>query len=272
MAEKHRAGVEIMSDSKSSRAAGDEQLLSQSGVSALLRGALLRLLESRPEDPVGFLAEHFAHLSSEAEDGASERQSVSRALWHLSLAHHSHRSAFNNNVRVAYELLTQGVPRRLNAGGVRGRLYSEMLRCLCSEGGLSGSTAAPLLRRVQSHDYESVPFELFRQGVLTCAVFADYIRKSQCLYAAVASAPDRPAERTLCHAVLSTLRDALETADGVDVARYLEASAKISPAKVAQAMAEVQPRAQRHDGPTMDAQEFEDAAAALFIARVQTIT
>ncbi|XP_073705832.1 tubulin polyglutamylase complex subunit 1-like [Garra rufa] len=147
-----------------------------------------------------------------------------------------------------------------------------MLRCLCSEGGLSGSTAAPLLRRIQSHDYEAVPFELFRQGVLTCAVFADYIRKSQCLYAAVASAPDRPAERTLCQAVLSTLREALETADGTDVARYLEASAKISPAKVAQAMAEVHPRAQRQDGPTMDAQEFEDAAAALFIARVRIVT
>lgn len=168
---------------------------------------------------------------------------------------------------MAFELLTQGVPR-----GLSGRLYSEMLRCLCSEGGLSGSTAAPLLRRIQSHDYESVPFQLFRQGVLTCAVFADYIRKSQCLYAAVASAPDRPAERTLCQAVLSTLREALEAADGTDVARYLEASAKISPAKVAQAMAEVHSGAQRQDGPTMDAQEFEDAAAALFIARVRTVT
>ncbi|RXN25291.1 tubulin polyglutamylase complex subunit 1 [Labeo rohita] len=234
-----------MSDSKSAAADGDQEFLSQAGVSALLRGALLKLLESRPEDPVGFLAEHFGHLSS----------------------------AFNNNVRVAYELLTQGVPCRVSGGGgVRGRLYSEMLRCLCSEGGLSGSTAAPLLRRIQSHDYEAVPFELFRQGVLTCAVFADYIRKSQCLYAAVASAPDRPAERTLCQAVLSTLREALETADGTDVARYLEASAKISPAKVAQAMAEVHPRAQLPDGPTMDAQEFEDAAAALFIARVRIVT
>ncbi|KAK2900369.1 hypothetical protein QQF64_015734 [Cirrhinus molitorella] len=271
MAEKRRVGVEIMCDSKSAKADGDKEFLSQTGVSALLRGALLKLLESRPEDPVGFLAEHFGHLSSEADDGGAEHQSVSRALWHLSLAHHSQRSAFNNNVRVAYELLTQGVPRRLS-GGVHGRLYSEMLRCLCSEGGLSGSTAAPLLRRIQSHDYEAVPFELFRQGVLTCAVFADYIRKSQCLYAAVASAPDRPAERTLCQAVLSTLREALETADGTDVARYLEASAKISPAKVAQAMAEAHPRAQRQDGPTMDAQEFEDAAAALFIARVRIVT
>ncbi|KAF4117903.1 tubulin polyglutamylase complex subunit 1 [Onychostoma macrolepis] len=255
-------------DSKSPKSDSDAEFVCQPEVSALLRGALLELLQSRPEDPVGFLAEHFAHLSAEAEDGAAEHRSVSRALWHLSLAHHSHRSAFNSNVRVAYELLACGP----SGGGVRGRLYSEMLRSLCSEGGLSGSTAAPLLRRIQSHDYECVPFQLFRQGVLTCAVFADYIRKSQCLYAAVASAPDRPAQRTLCQAVLSTLRDALDTADRTDAARYLEASAKISPAKVAQAMAEVHPPAQRRDGPTMDAQEFEDAAAALFIARVRTVT
>lgn len=92
MAEKRRAGVVIMSDSKSAAADGDQEFLSQAGVSALLRGALLKLLESRPEDPVGFLAEHFGHLSSEADDGGAEHQSVSRALWHLSLAHHSQRS------------------------------------------------------------------------------------------------------------------------------------------------------------------------------------
>ncbi|XP_043076585.1 tubulin polyglutamylase complex subunit 1 [Puntigrus tetrazona] len=272
MAEKRRAGDVIAADAKSPKADADAEFVCQPEVGALLGGALLELLRSRPDDPVGFLAEHFAHLSAEAEDGAPEPRSVSRALWVLSLAHHSHRSAFNSNVRVAFELLASGGGGGGGGGGVRGRLYSEVLRSLCSEGGLSLSTAAPLLRRVQSHDYERVPFQLFRQGVLTCAVFADYIRKSQCLYAAVASAPDRPAQRTLCQAVLSTLREALDTADRSDAARYLEASAKISPAKVAQAMAEVHPPGQRRDGPTMDAQEFEDAAAALFIARVRTVT
>ncbi|XP_067309465.1 tubulin polyglutamylase complex subunit 1-like [Pseudorasbora parva] len=272
MAEKRRAGV-AMSDAASGSCERDGAFVCEAGASALLRVALLKLLESRPEDPVGFLAEHFAHahLSAEADDGGAEPQAVSRALWNLSLAHHSQRSAFNNNIRVAYDLLTECGRRQRGTGGVRGRLYTEMLRCLCSEGGLSGSTAAPLLRRIQCRDYESAPFELFRQGVLTCAVFADYIRTSQCLYAAVASAPDRPAERALCRAVLATLRDALETADGADVARYLEASAKISPVKVAQAMAEAHPGKQP-DGLTMDAQEFEDAAAALFIARVRMVT
>lgn len=267
MSEKRRAGVAV-SGSGSSSGSGceaDQEFVSRAGVSALLAGALLRLLDCRSGDPLGFLAEHFAHLSAEAEDVGAEQRSLSRALWMLSLQHHSQRSAFNSSVRVSYDLLCQ-----CGAGGVGGRLYTETLQSLCSEGGLSASTAAPLLLRLQCREHETVPFELYRQAVLTCAVFADYIRKSQCLYAAVASAPDRPAQRTLCCAVLETLREALETADGPDTARYLEASAKISPAKVAQAMAEA--HAQTQDGETMDAQEFEDAAAALFIARVRTVT
>ncbi|KAK7163796.1 hypothetical protein R3I93_007768 [Phoxinus phoxinus] len=264
MAEKRRAGVAMSGSCEL-----DGAFACESGVSALLGSSLFTLLESRPRDPVGFLAEHFAHLSAQDDDAGPEHQAVSRALWNLSLAHHSQRSAFNSNTRTAFDLLTRD--RGAGVVGVRGRLYTEMLRCLCSEGGLSGSTAAPLLRRVQCHDHESVPFELFRQGVLTCAVFSDYIRASQCLYGSVASASDRPAERALGQAVLETLREALETADGDDVGRYLEASAKISPGEVAKAMAEAHPGNQR-ENPVMDAQEFEDAAAALFIARVRMVT
>lgn len=267
MSEKRRAGVLVSGSSSSSGCEADQEFVSRSGVSALLAGALLRLLDCRSGDPLGFLAEHFAHLSAEAEEGGAEQRSLSRALWMLSLQHHSQRSAFNSSVRVSYDLLSQC---GAGVGGVGGRLYTETLQSLCSEGGLSASTSAPLLRRLQCREHETVPFELYRQAVLTCSVFADYIRKSQCLYAAVASAPDRPAQRTLCCAVLETLKEALKTADGPDTARYLEASAKISPAKVAQAMAEA--HSQTRDGETMDAQEFEDAAAALFIARVRTVT
>lgn len=104
MAEKRRAGA-VMSDSASAKCESDREFLSQAGVSALLRGALLKLVESRPEDPVGFLAEHFAHLSSEAEDGGSEHQAVSRALWHLSLAHHSQRSGTVTHILLQLHLL-----------------------------------------------------------------------------------------------------------------------------------------------------------------------
>ncbi|XP_066508793.1 tubulin polyglutamylase complex subunit 1-like [Hoplias malabaricus] len=292
MAEKRRSGVGTVGIGESKAVKEEDkdgEFLSQCGVGLLLRDALLKLLEARPEDPIAFLAEHFTNLGTECEGGplpggggdggdeeqeenrVEEQQQLNRALWHLSLAHHSQRSAFNNNIRVAYDLLSQCGSRRRVPSCVRGRLYSEMLRCLCSEGGLSGTTAAPLLRRIRCHDHEAVPFELFRQGVQTCAAFADYIRKSQCLYAAVASRPERPAERDLCRAVLSTLQEALETSHGADSARFLEASAKISPAKLAQTMVEASGTGEQQEGPTMDAKEFEDAAAALFIDRVRVV-
>nr|AAH76263.1 Zgc:92789 [Danio rerio] len=101
MSEKRRAGVLVSGSSSSSGCEADQEFVSRSGVSALLAGALLRLLDCRSGDPLGFLAEHFAHLSAEAEEGGAEQRSLSRALWMLSLQHHSQRSAFNSSVRVS---------------------------------------------------------------------------------------------------------------------------------------------------------------------------
>lgn len=55
----------------------------------------------------------------------------------------------------------------------------------------------------------------------------------------------------------------------VKAIRYLEASAKISPYQLAQAIAGAQTRG---SGGNMDAKEFEDAAAELFITRVKVVS
>lgn len=176
-----------------------------------------------------------------------------------------------------------------SGGGVRGGLYTQTLECLCSEGGVPASTSAPLLRRLHCQDHEAVPYDVFRHGVLTCAVFSDYIRQAQKLYAEVCCPAEEPASRALCQAVLGTLREALETSKSCDAnccvnanakanpcleanlkaIRYLEASAKISPCKLAQAMAGAQTGG---PGGNMDAKEFENAAAELFITRVKVLT
>lgn len=100
---------------------------------------------------------------------------------------------------------------------------------------------------------------------------------------------ERPASRALCLAVLGTLKEALETSQGRDgnccvnanykanscleanakAIRYLEASAKISPYKLAQAIAGAQTQG---PGGNMDAKEFENAAAELFITRVRVVS
>ncbi|XP_071390265.1 tubulin polyglutamylase complex subunit 1 isoform X1 [Centroberyx affinis] len=322
--EKRRAGVTPgMTDVKTTKSDSEREFLSQAGVGELLRGALLKMVEARSDDPIGFLADHFCNLASVSETGtagcgdgdqlnngplsagAQEQQHLNRALWHLRLAHHSQRSAFSNNVRVAYDLLSHTGPQRRGSGvpevpegsctnspsggGVRGGLYTQTLQCLCSEGGVPASTSAPLLRRLHCQDHEAVPYDVFRHGVLTCAVFSDYIRQAQRLYAEVCCPAEGPASRALCLAVLGTLQEALETSQGSDAnrcanantkanpcleanlkaIRYLEASAKISPYKLAQAMAAAQT-----GGPAghMDAKEFENAAAELFITRVKVVS
>lgn len=101
--------------------------------------------------------------------------------------------------------------------------------------------------------------------------FSEYVRRVRCLYAAVACCPGRPAQRELCDTVLGALRDALDTSHGPDATRYLEASAKISPAELARAMAKTRGAGREQEGPSMDTREFEDAAAELFIARVRLV-
>ncbi|KAF3701028.1 Tubulin polyglutamylase complex subunit 1 [Channa argus] len=328
--EKRRSGVPPsgMPEGKAPKSDSDGEFLSQAGVGELLRGAILKMVEARSDDPIGFLADHFCNLASVTEagragcddgsqlsngplsSGAQEQQHLNRALWHLRLAHHSQRSAFSNNVRVAYDLLNFTQPCRRpgevpegpddscndgptkgggGGGGVKGGLYSQTLQCLCSEGGVPASTSAPLLQRLHCQDHEAVPYDVFRHGVLTCAVFSDYIRQAQRLYAEVCCPDEGPASRSLCLAVLGTLKEALETSQGCDAKccvnanckvnscveanlkaiRYLEASAKISPYKLAQAMSEARTRG---PGGNMDAKEFENAAADLFITRVKVLS
>ncbi|XP_020505850.1 tubulin polyglutamylase complex subunit 1 [Labrus bergylta] len=324
--EKRRSGATPpgMPEGKATKSDSDREFLMQAGVGELLRGAILKMVEARSDDPIGFLADHFCNIASVSETGsagygegdqfsnglvsagAQEQQHLNRALWHLRLAHHSKRSAFSNNVRVAYDLLNLTVPLRQSGeapegpdgsgndsptgegGGVRGGLYTQTLQCLCSEGGVPASTSAPLLRRLHCQDHEAVLYDIFRHGVLTCAVFSDYIRQAQRLYAEVCCPDVGPASRALCLAVLGTLKEALETSQGCDAnppnantktsscleanvkaIRYLEASAKISPYKIAQAIAGAQTRG---PGGDMDAKEFENAAAELFIARVKVVS
>lgn len=82
-------------------AESEEDFLRQVGVTDMLRAALLKVLEARPEEPIAFLAHYFENmgLRSPASGGAGEppgqlllqQQRLGRALWHLRLAHHSQR-------------------------------------------------------------------------------------------------------------------------------------------------------------------------------------
>lgn len=90
-------------------AESEEDFLRQVGVTEMLRAALLKVLEARPEEPIAFLAHYFENmgLRSPANGGAGEppgqlllqQQRLGRALWHLRLAHHSQRCGSTRAVR-----------------------------------------------------------------------------------------------------------------------------------------------------------------------------
>uniref|UniRef100_A0A3Q3J803 RIIa domain-containing protein n=1 Tax=Monopterus albus TaxID=43700 RepID=A0A3Q3J803_MONAL len=82
---------------KATKSDSDREFLAQAGVVELLRGAILKMVEARSDDPIGFLADHFCNLASVTETG-SEQQHLNRALWHLRLAHHSQRSGQTSKI------------------------------------------------------------------------------------------------------------------------------------------------------------------------------
>ncbi|XP_023500014.2 tubulin polyglutamylase complex subunit 1 [Equus quagga] len=258
-------------------AESEEDFLRQVGVTEMLRAALLKVLEARPEEPIAFLAHYFENmgLRSPGNGGAGEppgqlllqQQRLGRALWHLRLAHHSQRSAFNNNVGVAYECLSAS--GRKKRPGLDGRTYSELLRRVCRDGEAPEEAVAPLLRKIQCRDHEAVPLGVFRAGTLACFVLLEFVARAGALYRLLAEPGLAVADRRLGQAVLDTLEGALQAGDAAAPARYLEAGSRLGPDSLALAMDRA--RGARRPGAPMTREEFLGKAAALFIAKVKPV-
>ncbi|XP_006878416.1 PREDICTED: LOW QUALITY PROTEIN: tubulin polyglutamylase complex subunit 1 [Chrysochloris asiatica] len=258
-------------------AESEEDFLRQVGVTEMLRTALLKVLEARPEEPIAFLAHYFENmgLRSPANGGAGEppgqlllqQQRLGRALWHLRLAHHSQRTAFNNNVSVAYECLSAG--GRKKRPGLDGRTYSELLKRICRDGDAPEEVVAPLLRKIQCRDHEAVPLGVFRSGMRTCFVLLEFVARASALYRLLEDPELAAVDRRLGQAVLDTLEGALQDGDEAAPARYLEAGSRLGPDNLALAMDRAV--VARRPGVPMLLEEFLEKAAALFIAKVKPV-
>ncbi|XP_015266706.1 PREDICTED: tubulin polyglutamylase complex subunit 1 isoform X1 [Gekko japonicus] len=249
--------------------------LLQAGVSDMVRGALLKLLEARPEEPVEFLAGYFERLMQSGAEGRADggdpprplHWRLDRALWYLRLAHHSHsRTAFSNNVSMAYDSLSACGRRK--KPGVNGKLYSELLKMLFRDRGAAEEIVAPLLQKITCRDHEAVPFDVFRYGVLTCLVLLEFLAKASALYEALDSGSG-VADQRVCLAVLSTLEEVLRTSGVSSPIRYLEAGSKLGPDYLALAMDRA--LADRKPSVAMKKEEFLKKASAIFVAKVKPI-
>ena len=113
------------------------------------------------------------------------------------------RTAFNNNVGVAYECLSAS--GRKKKPGLDGRTYSELLKRICRDGEAPEEVVAPLLRKIQCRDHEAVPLAVFRAGMLTCFVLLEFVARAGALYRLLEDPGLAMADRRLGQAVLDTL-------------------------------------------------------------------
>ncbi|XP_044854686.1 tubulin polyglutamylase complex subunit 1 isoform X2 [Mauremys mutica] len=240
----------------------EAEFLLQSGVTSMVREALLKVLEARPEEPISFLASYFEKLvlsgpqGGAAGDRHGQHQRLGRALW----------TAFNNNVSMAYECLSARGRRK--KPGVNGRIYSELLKKICQDGEAPEEVVSSLLRKIQCRDHEAVPFDVFRYGVLSCFVLLEFVAKADTLYN-VLDDGSGVADKRVCQAVLGTLEDALGASDFSVPIRYLEAGSKLGPDCLALAMDKA--LLERKICSSMNREEFLKKATALFIAKVKPI-
>lgn len=80
--EKRRSGATPpgMPEGNVTKSDSDREFLSRAGVGELLRGAILKMVEARSDDPIGFLADHFCNLASVSETGTAGYSDVETFL------------------------------------------------------------------------------------------------------------------------------------------------------------------------------------------------
>ncbi|XP_044140422.1 tubulin polyglutamylase complex subunit 1 [Bufo gargarizans] len=271
MADKRRAVAGSPVPRAQPRPTSEADFLAQAGVRDVLRMAVLKLLEARPEDPVLFLADYFKKMGaggSKIGDRGSHiagQQRLAHALWYLKLAHHSQRAAFNNNLTNAYDCLSAGGRKR--KPGLNGKAYSEVLARICQEGDLPTDITSALLKKIQCRDHEAVPFDVFRYGVLTCFVLVEFMSKADTLFNILDG--DNQSDQSVCQAVLDTLEEALTASDLAVPASYLEAGSKLGPDCLAIAMDRAFQN--RKPGIPMGRGDFMKEACLLFLDKVKPV-
>ncbi|XP_068090167.1 tubulin polyglutamylase complex subunit 1 [Hyperolius riggenbachi] len=272
IADKRRAAGSSPVPRPPPRQTSEADFLAQAGVRDVLREAMLKLLESRPEDPMAFLADYFGKLGLGSAATGGERgphllgqQRLSRALWYLKLAHHSQRTAFNNNLSIAYDCLS--AEGRKKKPGLNGKTYSEVLSKICQDSDLPSEISSALLKKIKCRDYEAVPFDVFRYGVLTCFVLIEFRSKADTLFTVLDG--DNQVDQRVCQAVLSTLEEALVASDLSVPASYLEAGSKLGPDCLAIAMDRA--LLGKNAGVPVNRDEFMKGACSHFLDKVKPI-
>ncbi|XP_062518405.1 tubulin polyglutamylase complex subunit 1-like isoform X2 [Corticium candelabrum] len=185
-----------------------EDYLKKLGVTRHVHHALTQLLESRSDDPVGFLVTYFSQVV--------ERPSVvKRAQQEIGLVHHA-SPGFQQHVFNAYTIMCSqatvkaGGHRGSKHPGLMGGPFSELLQLLLTS--VPTVFANKLMTKIQCRVHEAVHYSIFCRGVLSCLVLEDFLQHSKSLYEMLDIFHEGAADRHLCDAVLQQLTLQIDSA------------------------------------------------------------
>ncbi|XP_073230191.1 tubulin polyglutamylase complex subunit 1-like [Porites lutea] len=255
MAEKKPSKTNLLDDLKQDKAESPLDFLSRTGVTSDIKDAITLVIENRPEDPISFLAEFF-------DCHASTTTALMKAHQKLLLAHHS-RPSFQNNLLLAYNILH----KQKNSNGLHGltgKTYNDLLTMLCRD--LSGTEAEPLQKRILCYNYEVVRFPVFKVGVLSTFIYQDFLKQAESLYNELDLTDRGKADKHLCDAILSELKQAaVKTTD--DPISVIQVGSMLSSLRLNKIMAEALVRS-GGSNQTMSVEEFVFTAADILLEQI----
>ncbi|CAD5115386.1 DgyrCDS4364 [Dimorphilus gyrociliatus] len=200
----------------------DKQFLEKSGTNLLIRGAILKLIQNQPENPINYLVEYF-------ENAAEKSNKVNKAFQMIKQTPYN-EEAFKINVRDSYEMLMSHKSSKTSiTKGVTGISYTEILQLLCMQA--SQQYTEKLLRKIYCREAEYIPFHVFRDGVFLACVFIDHVERSQKLFENLDKENTGQIDRAIGDALFRQLQGAVSRKPD-DVLGLVEACYELGPNKI----------------------------------------
>ena len=240
----------------------DRQFLDRTNITTDIQEVLTQIIENRPEDPVGFLADYF-------ETVAEKTDRVSKAYQQVCLTHHS-KPAFHTNVRFAYDLLSQTKISR-KTKGLTGKVHSEFLHLL-----LGDSFPAPirekLLKKIQCRNHEVVCFEVFKSGVFTCLVLQDFLKEAEALFKSLDGTRSGKVDLVLGEIIIQQLVRAIASTQASQPASVLDGGYVLAPDRLYSSVAHALFNSKGSGNKAvMTSEDFISRAADAFLSKVQAL-
>uniref|UniRef100_T1J5J3 Pleckstrin homology domain-containing family A member 8 n=1 Tax=Strigamia maritima TaxID=126957 RepID=T1J5J3_STRMM len=168
-----------------------------SKVGQLLQNAVITLMETKPENPIEYLALHY-------EWEPEKTTHVRQAAQLLTQLHYSHKE-FIYKVHKAYLIVSQ-CPAQQGLKGLTGDVQMDLLRLLTK--GCPEREVLRLMERLYCRATEVVPFSVFRSSAITCLIFQEYVKEVTELYKLLDLSGEGQARRSVCDTLLTRLWNA----------------------------------------------------------------